>query len=227
VRAIADEQWGLITKQQIAMTGIAGTTVTRQLDGGSLERVARGVYRVRGGNEPDHLELRAAWLQLEPAVPAWERTAATGAVSHRSAAELYGIGHLPADRYEFTLPVRRQTRRDDVRLHRAEVVHDCITLRGLPVTRPSRIAADLLADREDPGAVAQLIVEALRSVFDYAESFASAIAPYASAYGLPRRNGIALLRWLLELSGDPGRHEWLAEAATADEGASARMGASQ
>jgi hypothetical protein len=214
--AIADEQWGLITKQQAETTGVAWTTLARRLEHGSLERIAHGVYRVRGGGEPDHLGLRAAWLQLEPRVPAWERTAATGVVSHRSAAALYGIGHLPADKHEFTLAVRKQTRRKDVRLHRGNVDRNCISLRGLPVTRPSRIAADLLADREDLGAVAQLIADALRPVFDDPGSVAFAIAPYAAGHGLRRGDGIGFLRWLLDLSGDPDRERWLAEAVAAD-----------
>jgi hypothetical protein len=52
-----------------------------------------------------------------------------------------------------TLPERRQTRRPDVRLHRGPVKDsEWIHVRGLPITRPSRIAADLLADREEPEA---------------------------------------------------------------------------
>lgn len=213
--AIADEQWGLITKQQAETTGVAWTTLARRIEHGSLERVAHGVYRVRGGGEPDHVELRAAWLQLEPRVPAWERTAATGVVSHRSAAALYGIGHLPADRHEFTFPVRKQTRRTDVRLHRGNVERDWIGLRGLPVTRPSRVAADLLGDREDLGAVAELVADALRPAFDDPGSVAFAIAPYAEGYGLRRGDGLGFLQWLLALSGDPDRERWLAEAVAA------------
>jgi Transcriptional regulator, AbiEi antitoxin len=221
VLAVADEQWGLITKQQVQATGVAWTTLSRRVERGSIERVAHGVYRVRGGGEPDHLELRAAWLQLEPRILAWERTPADGVVSHRSAAALYGIGHLPADTHEFTLPARKQTRREDVRLHRGDVDNDCISLRGLPVTRPRRIAADLLAAREDPGAVAQVIVDALRSVLDFPGSVASAVAPFAASHGLRRGDGIGLLRWLLELSADPDRERWIAEAvATEGEGAS-------
>jgi hypothetical protein len=223
--AIADEQWGLITKQQVEMAGVAWSTLARRVEQGFLERIAHGVYRVRGGGEPDHLELRAAWLQLEPGVPAWERTAAAGVVSHRSAAALYGIGHLSADRHEFTLQARKQTRRKDVRLHRGDVDDvDCITLRGLPVTRPSRIAADLLADRADLGAVAQLISDALRGAFDYPGSVATAIAPYAAAHGLRRDDGIGLLRWLLELSGDPDREKWLVEAVATGGNGSGRLG---
>jgi predicted transcriptional regulator of viral defense system len=224
VLAIAEEQWGLITKQQAETTGLAWTTLARRVQRGSMERVAHGVYRIRGGDEPDHLELRAAWLQLDPRVPAWERTPATGVVSHRSAAALYGIGHLPADTHEFTLAARKQTRRKDVRLHRGDLDNDWVTLQGLPVTRPRRIAADLLADREDLGAVAQMIADALRSVFDYPSSVASAIAPYAAAQGLRRNDGVGLLRWLLDLSGDPDRETWLAEAAATEGAGSSRAG---
>lgn len=214
--AVADEQWGLITKQQVQATGVAWTTLARRVERGSMERVAHGVYRIRGGGEADHLELRAAWLQLEPRIPAWERTPADGVISHRSAAALYGIGPLPADTHEFTLPARKQTRRKDVRLHRGDVEEDCVTLRGLPVTRPRRIAADLLADREDPGAVAQVILDGLRPALDSPGSVAAAIAPFAAAHGLRRGDGIGLLRWLLELSGDPDREMWLAEAVATD-----------
>ena len=217
VLSLAEEQWGLVTKQQVEATGVAWSTLARQVRTGSLERVAHGVYRIRGTAEPEHLELRAAWLQLSPATPAWERTPEQGVVSHRSAAALYGIGHLPADIHEFTLATRKQTRRADVRLHRGHLPENgWITLHGLPVTRPFQIAADLLAEREDPGAVGQLIADALRPVYDYPGSVARAIAPYAAAHGLRRGDGIGLLRWLLDITGDPERQTWLEEAIATD-----------
>jgi hypothetical protein len=189
-----------------------------------LERVAQGVYRLSGSPTPDHLELRAAWLQLAPDVPAWKRTPREGVVSHRSAAAVYGLGHLPADRHEFTLPVRRQSRRPDVRLHQRGVTDsEWTSLRGLPVTRPARIAADLLADREDPGAVGYVIADAIRGAYDYPGTFAVALAPHAAKFGLRRGDGIALLGWLLDLVDDPGTPQWLEEArASADEKVSAR-----
>ncbi len=119
------------------------------------------------------------------------------------------------------MPGRKQTRREDVRLHRGRVEQaGWITLRGLPVTRPYRIAADLLAGREDLGTIGQVIADALRSVFDYPGAMVSAIAPYAAAYGLRRGDGLGLFRWLLNLSGDPERAGWLAEAAASDPRAS-------
>ena len=213
VLTIADDQWGLVTKQQVEATGVAWSTLARQVRDRALERVAHGVYRLRGAGDTPHLELRAAWLQLRPGLLAIDRGPEDGVVSHRSAAALYGIGPLPADVHEFTLPLRKQMRRNDVRLHRRRIEDaDWITVRGLPATRPHRIAADLLAEREDSAAVGQIIADALRGGFDYPGTIATAIAPHASTYGLRRNDGIGLLRWLLELTGDPDREVWLGEA---------------
>ncbi len=211
--SLAEDQWGLITRQQAELTGVSRATLQRLASEGVLERLATGVYHLRGAPMPDHAELRATWLQLAPAVPAWERTAEQGVVSHRSAAALYGLGDLPADRQEFTLPSRRQSRRPDVRLHQRRLIPgEWLTLRGLPVTRPSRIAADLLDDREDTEAVARIVVVAIRAVYDYPGTFADELAPYAARYGLRRGDGLVLLRWLLDLIGDADTPRWMQEA---------------
>lgn len=213
IARIAEDQWGLITRRQAEGAGISQATLQRLAKTGILDRIAHGVYRLTGAPLPDYLDLRAAWLQLAPEVPAWERTPEQGVVSHRSAAVLYGLGHLPADRHEFTLPERRQSRRPDVRLHHRTVRPDeRIVLHGMPVTRPSRIAADLLGDKEDPEAVAQVIADALRPVYDYPGAFADALAPHAASFGLRRGDGLALLSWLLGMVGNPEASQWIAEA---------------
>ena len=215
IARIAEDQWGLITRRQAEGTGVSQATLQRLAKTGILDRVAHGVYRLTGAPPPEYLSLRAAWLQLAPEVPAWERTPEQGVVSHRSAAALYDLGHLPADRHEFTLPERRQSRRPDVRLHhRAVRPGEWIVLHGMPVTRPSRIAADLLDDKEDPEAVAQVIADALRPIYDYPGTFAEALAPYAASFGLRRGDGLALLRWLLDTVGDPETPRWMEEART-------------
>lgn len=211
----AQDQWGLITRRQAAQLGVSSATIARlTAAGATLERVATGVFHVSGAPWPEHVELRAAWLQLAPDTFAWERTASQGVISHRSAAALFGLGELPADAHEFVLPARRQTRRADVRLHIGEVRDDWITFDGLPVTRPSRIAADLLGDNEDPESVARIVVDATRHVYDYPRSFSEALAPLAHRYGLPRDDGLAFLGWLYELVGDPEREVWMNEATT-------------
>lgn len=211
---LAEDQWGLVTRQQAQGAGLAWTTIARlSSDGAALERVAHGVYRLRGSPPPDHLELRAAWMQLAPSTTVWERTPEEGVVSHRSAASVYGLGDLTAERHEFILPMRRQSRREDVRLHRGRLDRgEWINLRGLLVTRPSRIAADLLADGEEPDAVAPMVAQALRQVTDYPGTVADAIAPLAARFGLRRQDGVGFLRWLLELASDPDIPTWLEEA---------------
>jgi hypothetical protein len=210
---VAEDQWGLVTRRQAEMAGVSPATLQRLSDGGLLERVAHGVYHLAGAPIPDQVPLRAAWLQLAPGIPAWQRKPDQGVVSHRSAAALYGLGHLPADTHAFTLPTRRQVRRPDVRAHRCKLADDeWVILHGLPVTRPSRIASDLLADREDPEAVGQIVADALRGVNEYAGTFVEKLAPLAARFGLRRGDGVAVLRWLLDLVGDPETSLWLVEA---------------
>jgi len=212
---VAEGQWGLCTRQQARQVGVGASSLARLTDDGLLERVAHGVYRVRGAAEPDHLELRAAWLQLEPGVPAWERVRAPGIalVSHTSAASLYGVGDLRADMHEFTLPVRRQTRRTDVRLHRGQVPDaQRLLLHGLPMTRAGRMIADLLDDHVEPASVAQITAEVVHRVFDYPGTIAESIGPYAARFGFRQGDGVALLEHLLTLADHSDRDEMIAIA---------------
>ncbi|MGO8961137.1 MAG: type IV toxin-antitoxin system AbiEi family antitoxin domain-containing protein [Streptosporangiaceae bacterium] len=214
LQELTQEQWGLVTRQQVREAGIGTTTLERMIaPGGSLDRVATGVYRLVVAPIPDHLDLRAAWLQLAPGVPAWERTAEQGIVSHRSAAAVYGLAHFPADRHEFTVPKRKQTGRPDVRIHlRLIEDRERAILRGLPVTRPSRIASDLLWDHEDPEGIAQLIADAIRLAYEDPGTFADSLAPHAARFGLPKGAGLELLGWFLDLANDPQKERRLDEA---------------
>jgi len=210
---LAEDQWGLLTRRQAEEAGVSPATLQRLSDGATLERVGHGVYRLAGAPLPDHAELRGAWLQLAPETPAWRRTAEQGVISHRSAAALFGIGHLPADVHEFILPRRRQVRRPDVRIHKALLRDDeWINFRGLLVTKPARIASDLLSDGADPESVAQTIADALREWHERPYLIARSLEPNAARLGLRRGDGISALRWLLDLIDDPETSLWVAHA---------------
>ena len=198
---LAEDQWGLLTRRQAEAAGVSPATLQRlSAPDGPLERMTHGVYHLAGAPLPDHAPLRAAWLALAPETPAWERRPEQGVVSHRSAAAIHGLGELPADRHEFILPGRRQTRRPDVRIHRGELRRDeWENLRGLPVTTPARTAADLLGDREDPGAVARVIADALEKTAR-AEDFPAELARWSGTLGLRRGDGDAALAFLLDLA---------------------------
>jgi hypothetical protein len=211
----AEDQWGFITRRQLEALGIRPATLARLLADGTLERARQGVYRVRGAGEPDHPRLRAAWLALDPSAPAWQRLddRAVAVVSHTSAADLYGVGDLGADVHEFTIPVRRQTRQADIRLHRGHVPdRDRLVLHGLPVTRAGWMIGDLLADHMDPESVARITAEVVDRVFDYPSVIAERIGPFASRFGLRRGDGVGLLEELLTLGGHHGRAAILEEA---------------
>jgi hypothetical protein len=215
LRDLAEGQWGLVTLQQARAAGVAWRSLTRLVEAGLLERVAHGVYRVRGAAEPDHLDLRAAWLQLDPPRPAWKRLddPDVAVVSHASAASLYGVGDLRADVHEFTVPQRRQTRRPDVRIHRGTVPPDRrILLAGLPTTQAGWMIGQLLADHVDVDAVAEITREVLERVLDYPGVVAEAVAPHAQRFGLERSDGIGLLDELLRRAGAPNRQGLIAEA---------------
>lgn len=211
---LAEDQWGLITRRQAEVAGVSPATLQRlSRPGGVLERTARGVYHLAGAPLPSQLGLRSAWLALAPDIPAWERDPALGTVSHRSAAALWGLGELAPDRYEFTLSERRQTRQRAIRLHRGQFDEgEIATLDGLPVTSPARTATDLLADKEDPEAVARIVAGAVRERKEWVGSFPAALAPRAAGLGFRRGDGRAVLAWLLDLSGEPAGKRWLSDA---------------
>ena len=215
LRDLAEGQWGLVTLKQARAAGVAWRSLTRLVETGLLERVAHGVYRARGAAEPDHLELRAAWLQLDPARPAWQRLGdpEVAVVSHLSAASLYGVGDLRADVHEFTIPMRRQTRRPDVRIHHGTVPQDRrILLGGLPTTRAAWMIGQLLTDHIDLDAVAEITREVLERVLDHPAVVAEAIARHAGRFGLERGDGLGLLDELLRRAAAPNHEALIAEA---------------
>lgn len=166
----------------------------------------------------EHLELRAAWLALDPARSAADRLddgAAGPVVSHASAAVLHGLGDLDADHHEFTTATRKQTRRHDVRLHLATLSDKDITLHGgLPVTTPFRTILDLLAGGHVAGVLAAAVH---RHRLDPA-LLTTGLEPFAARFGFRRHDGRALLEHLLELGG-------VSEQVTADRLAAAARAA--
>jgi len=202
---VAAGQWGLVTVRQAAQVGVSRLTLSRLAGEGVLVRLAQGVYVLRGAAGADHLELRAAWVALDPARPAFERLGdgpAGPVVSHASAADLFGFGDLDADRFEFTAPIRRQVRRGDVRMHRSQLDFSDVTRSaGLPVTTPERTVVDLLASGHDGEHVAGVLAGAVRARRIDTDALAVRLAPLAAAQGFDRGDGEGLLEHLLELGG--------------------------
>lgn len=226
VADLAAEQWGLVTSAQARDVGASPQMLARLAHRGVLERMSHGIYRVSGSPPSPRDELRAAWLSLDPArrASSRRRDEVPAVVSHRSAAVLHDLGDLEADEHEFTLPTRKQTRRDDVRLHRLALEAGEWTLvDGLPVTSIPRTIGDLAGARTDGGHLASAVRDAItrRGVDDHA--LAVALRPYAHHYGAPLGDGEEFLARLLQESGIPEPLERAVSRATQSAGWDARF----
>lgn len=213
IAALAEGQWGLFTTAQANVAGITTQALSRHTSRHLLERLAHGVYRTAGAPPAPEDEIRAAWLNLNPRQLARVRLhdqPHPAVVSHRSAARLYDLGDLDADRHEFTSPVRKQTRRDDVRIHRGKLERGEWTMvDGLPVTTIVRTIADLAAAHTDGGHLASVVRDALVTHHvDYDELVAS-LRPHAHRYGIRIGDGRGLVERFVDEAGLPATHERL------------------
>jgi hypothetical protein len=201
---LAAEQWGLVTTAQARGVGVPAQAVARLMNQGALERMSHGVYRVAGAPPAPSDGLRAAWLALDPQRTAAERLRddPPEVVSHRSAAALHDLGDLEADRIEFTVARRRQSRRPDVRFHRGEVGDgEWTLLDGLPVTTVVRTVGDLAAARIDGGHLASVVGDALTVKQVDADELVEVLRPHAYHYGVAMGDGEALVSRFLQESG--------------------------
>ncbi|WP_063915534.1 type IV toxin-antitoxin system AbiEi family antitoxin domain-containing protein [Nocardia salmonicida] len=203
---LAESQWGLLTTAQAATIDIDTKQLQRLVDHAMLIRLRHGVYRLVGVPESPVESIRAEWLALEPARTVGDRLSddvPIGVVSHRSAADLHGLGDLDADYLEFTVPTRRGSRNPDVRFHRTLLTAgEWSLVDGLPVTTPTRTIGDLAFARTDGGHLASVVRDALMQGAS-ADEIVRKLRPYAHRYGAPVDNGSALLNYFITQAGVP------------------------
>lgn len=202
---LTSAQWGMATAAQARVRGVTRLDMSRLAEAGHLIRLAHGVYRHAGAPSDEFEELRATWLSTDPRRSAAERLndSAEGVViSGTSAARLHGIGDLPAERHEFTSPIRRQSQRREVRFRQRSLDPVDVTFaRGLPVTTIERTIADLTESRTDLSLVADVLRDssALRRL-DLLR-LRNLLAPLAARCGCGTGDGTAVLDRLLRAAG--------------------------
>lgn len=204
---LAADQFGLVTSAQAADRGIDGKSLLRLRDANLVEQVGRGVYRIAGAATPSHLEIRIAWLRLDPQRPAWERDGRgmrDGVVSHRSACVVHQLGDIPAPNVELTVPKRLTTRDPWVVLHRRDgplPPEDITVVEGLPVTTAARTIVDLIRDGADAGHIGGVIADAERRGMLDLRALADLVKPFAARYALPGGSGEELISALVAGAG--------------------------
>jgi very-short-patch-repair endonuclease len=138
---LADEQHGYVTRPQLLRLGLSQRAITRLIQKRDLIRVHAGVYAVGHVDRTPIALAHAAVLACGP----------EAALSHLSAAALWGIRPNWPLRPEISVPVKRT--RPKIRTHRCQpFTDDEITVNyGMPVTTVMRTIVDIsprLTDRE-------------------------------------------------------------------------------
>jgi hypothetical protein len=138
IAELAKKQRGFVTRRQLLALGERRHEIEYRLEFGRLIGVHRGVYAV--GHVP-----------REPVDLAYAALLACGpkaALSHGTAATLYGIYRRWDLPFEVTLPTKRHRR--GIRVHRAKLSREDIGIvLGLRVTSPARTLLDLGARLTD------------------------------------------------------------------------------
>jgi len=131
---LARRQHGALATWQLIGGGLSGAQTSRLVAGGWLRRVHRGVYLVGPIHGP-LARLMAATLAVGDGT----------LLSHRFAAELWGVGPELCGAVEVTSVGRRGRSRDGITVHSARRLApaDATTHRGIPVTAPGRTLLDL------------------------------------------------------------------------------------
>lgn len=163
----ANEQAGYASGPQAKRLGVGRKDIDRLVAAGDLQRVRRGVYRMRHAQSRFEEEV-AAWLHLQRDLLPWERSDEPRAVlSHESAAGFHRLGTIIPGRPTFTaLGGPRTTAANDLVLHQMQLPDQDWTwerdeILRLPVTTPARTIVDLMLSREEPSYIARATREAL------------------------------------------------------------------
>ncbi|MFF4709242.1 type IV toxin-antitoxin system AbiEi family antitoxin domain-containing protein [Streptomyces sp. NPDC001297] len=213
----AADQWGLVTAAQAKELGLNAVQLLRLTEAGLLENVSRGVYLLAASGTPRHVDIKAAWLRLQPKTFVWDRRPGhpdSGVISHASACQLHELGDIPAPDVEITVPRRRTTTEPFVRLRTAPLDADEITVAdGLPVTTALRTITDLLQAKADGGHIGGVIAAAVRRDLVDVDDLAGRVQPYARKYGLKATaTGRQLISHLIEQAGESLHRQDVARA---------------
>jgi very-short-patch-repair endonuclease len=147
---LAGRQHGVVTRGQLEALGYSVKAIRHRVARGRLHPVHAGVYAV--GRPELTLDGRfiAAVLACGP----------TAALSHESAAQLWGIRPVRPGTIEVSITGTAQRRRPGIVLHRRRAL-EATTRRGIPVTTPVCTLIDL-ATRLQPRGLDRAVNEADR-----------------------------------------------------------------
>ena len=180
--ALAERQHGVVARQQLLALGFSASAIEHRVSRGRLHPVWRGVYAIGRPQLTMHGRWMGAVLACGP----------KAAVSHESAAALWGIRSPAQDEIHVCVPGYARRRRPGIVVHRRTGLSVSVTRRhAVPVTTPVHTLVDLAA-RVDRNQLEAAISEADKRALTDPEQLRGALDE------LPPRPGLAALREMLD-----------------------------
>lgn len=183
--AIARDQFGVFTLPQFLACGFARSTISRRASSGVYDRLYPGVYGVAGSQDSWHRQVVAAVLSVR----------GIAAVSHQSAAYLWGMTSRCPSTIEVTSRRYRRVRRGAFTVHESKdiVTSDVVQVDGIPVTSAVRTVVDLGAS-----APLWMVERCLDSGLRQDLFTAWQVRCFIARVAKPGRNGVGTIRPLVE-----------------------------
>src|SRR6201999_3809443 len=131
-------QHGVLTRRDLLALGFSAKGIKHRVAAGRLHPISTGVYAVGRRELTPHGRWMAAVLAC-----------GDGAVlSHRSAAELWGIGHEERGRIDVIIPRRSRLERKGLKVHCRPSLdaRSFVKRHGIPVTTPVQTLIDLATE---------------------------------------------------------------------------------
>ena len=180
---LARRQHSVIARSQLLELGFSPQAITHRIAKGRLHPLWRGVYAVGRSEVTRHGRWMAAVLSCGPGA----------ALSHESAAGLWGIRRAQSGTIEVSVPAVAFRRRPGIRVHRRANLDptDIGRHQGIPLTQPIHTLVDL-AVRLPANQLEAAVNEANKLDLVDPERLRSALG------GLGGRRGVPALRKLLD-----------------------------
>jgi very-short-patch-repair endonuclease len=140
---LAREQHGVVSRGQLLAGGLSASAIQRRVESGRLHPLVRGTYAVGRPSVTRHGRWMAAVLACDQ-VPTAGRSA-MAALSHASAAALWGLAPDTGDHFEVSVRTAGGRRRPGLKIHRRPSLSPNLLTRhaGIPVTRPVQTLVDI------------------------------------------------------------------------------------
>jgi hypothetical protein len=135
IAALADRQHGVVALHQLQLLGLSKSAVSRRARRGRLHRIHRAVYAVGRSKLTGRGHWMAAVLACGP----------NAALSHRSAAGLWGLRPDNRSKSDISLPSPSARAKQAIEVHRSVTLtaNDITGVDGIPCTTVARTLVDL------------------------------------------------------------------------------------